>query len=156
MTHDRPPPVVMTIAGNDPSGGAGIAADIEAIAAMGCHAAPVITTLTVQDTRNATRVQAVDADLVAEQARAVLADLSVAVVKLGLLGNAAIAHAVADVLVDHPEIPVVLDPVLIAGGGAQLAEDPVKAVMLDRLVPRALIVTPNSDEARAGAGCRRA
>ena len=149
MTHDRPPPVVMTIAGNDPSGGAGIAADIEAIAAMGCHAAPVITTLTVQDTRNATRVQAVDADLVAEQARAVLADLSVAVVKLGLLGNAAIAHAVAAVLVDHPEIPVVLDPVLIAGGGAQLAEDPVKAVMLDRLVPRALIVTPNSDEARA-------
>lgn len=149
MTNDRPPPVVMTIAGNDPSGGAGIAADIEAIAAMGCHAAPVITTLTVQDTRNATRIVTVDADLVVEQAAAVLADLDVAVIKLGLLGDVAIARAVADLLDAHSAVPVVLDPVLVAGGGARLAEDTITAVMLERLVPRALIVTPNSDEARS-------
>lgn len=149
MSAMNNPPVVLAISGLDPSGGAGIQADIEAIAAQGCHAASVVTTLTVQDTRNAWRVEAVDPVLLVEQAEAVLADLDVRVVKLGLLGNAGIGAAVADLLERHADIPVVLDPVLVAGGGARLAEDPLVPVMLERLVPRALCVTPNRDEALA-------
>lgn len=155
MRNGSPPPVVLTISGNDPSGGAGVQADIEAIVSMGCHAAPVITALTVQDTRNATRVVALEPSLVVEQAEAVLADMQVAAIKLGLLPNAAVAAAVADLLARHPAIPVILDPVLIAGGGAQLAGDDVVGVMRNRLIPRARVVTPNSDEARSlapGAG----
>ncbi len=143
------PPTVLAISGNDPSGGAGILADIEAIISMGAHAAPVITTLTVQDTRNAWRVEPLDPDLVVEQAEAVLADLEVKSIKLGLLGSVDIAHAVAGLLARHPGIPVVLDPVLIAGGGAKLAETSITTVMLDELMPLATLVTPNSDEARA-------
>lgn len=149
MRNGSPPPVVLAISGNDPSGGAGIQADIEAIVSMGCHAAPVITALTVQDTRNATRVVPTDPALVVEQAEVVLADMQVAAIKLGLLPNAAVAGAVAELLSRHPGIPVVLDPVLIAGGGAQLAEDEVVQVMRTQLVPLALVVTPNSDEARS-------
>lgn len=142
-------PTVLAISGNDPSGGAGIAADIGAIISMGAHAAPVITTLTVQDTHNAWRVEPLDPDLVIEQAEAVLADLDVRAIKLGLLGSVAIAQAVAGLLAQYPDIPVVLDPVLIAGGGAQLAETDITTVMLDELIPLATVVTPNSDEARA-------
>ncbi len=141
--------MVLAISGNDPSGGAGIMADIEAIASMGCHCAPVITTLTVQDTRDAWRVEPLDPGLVIEQAEAVLADLDVAAIKLGLLGSVTIAQAVAELLARNPGIPVILDPVLVAGGGARLAEATITEVMLDALVPRALVVTPNSDEARA-------
>jgi hydroxymethylpyrimidine/phosphomethylpyrimidine kinase len=149
MHDDHTPAVVLAISGNDPSGGAGIQADIEAIASMGCHAAPVITTLTVQDTRNAWRVEPLDPGLVIEQAEAVLADLEARAIKLGLLGSVAVARAVADLLRQHPGIPVVLDPVLIAGGGARLAEDSITDVMLRDLLPLATVVTPNSDEARA-------
>ena len=141
--------VVMTIAGNDPSGGAGIQADIEAIGAMGCHPAPVITSLTVQDTRNATRIEPVAPELVLAQAEAVLADSDVKAIKLGLLATVDIALAVADLLARHAHIPVVLDPVLIAGGGARLAEAAITGAMRERLVPRALVVTPNTDEMRA-------
>lgn len=150
MRNGNAPPVVLTIAGNDPSGGAGIQADIESIAAMGCHAAPVITTLTVQDTRNATRIEPVAPELVVAQAEAVLDDMPVAAIKLGLLGSVAVARAVSDLLARRArDIPVVLDPVLVAGGGARLAELAIVEVMRAALVPQALVVTPNSDEARA-------
>lgn len=149
MSSETLPPVVLAISGNDPSGGAGIQADIEAVASLGCHCAPVITTLTVQDTRNAWRVEPLPPGLVIEQAEAVLADLDVAAIKLGLLGDVDIARAVAALLARHPAVPVVLDPVLIAGGGARLAEQAITGVMVEELVPRALFVTPNSDEARA-------
>lgn len=142
------PPCVLIISGNDPSGGAGMAADLQAVSALGAHPAPVITSLTVQDTTNAYRVDAVDAGLVAEQARAVLADLDVAAIKIGLLASAEVGHAVADVLEDHPSPPVVLDPVLVAAGGAQLAERELEALMLDRLFPLASLVTPNALELR--------
>jgi len=148
MRDPTTPPTVLAISGNDPSGGAGIAADIEAILSMGAHAAPVITTLTVQDTRNAWQVEPLDPGLVIDQAEAVLADLDVKAIKLGLLGSVGIARAVAGLLVRHPGIPVVLDPVLIAGGGAELAEASITTVMLDELMPLATLVTPNSDEAQ--------
>lgn len=149
MSDNRQPPIVLIIAGNDPSGGAGVTADTQAVSALGCHPAPVISALTVQDTRNAYRVSAVAPELVAEQAATVLDDLPVAAIKLGLLGNAGIGEAVASVLESHPEIPLVLDPVLVAAGGARLAEDDLIQVLKQRLMPMSTIVTPNASEARS-------
>lgn len=146
---DYRPPSVLVLSGNDPSGGAGIAADIQAITAMSAHPAPVITTLTVQDTVNATEVAPVDADLVVRQAVAVLADLNIAAIKIGLLGNAAIATAVAALLREHAGIPVVLDPVLVAAGGARLAEAELTGVLLDQLLPLTTVLTPNTPELHA-------
>jgi hydroxymethylpyrimidine/phosphomethylpyrimidine kinase len=139
---------VLVVAGNDPSGGAGIAADVQAITATGGHPAPVITALTVQDTVNATAVEAVAPALVAAQMQAVLDDIPVAAVKIGLLATAGIAQAVADVLSRHPGLPVVLDPVLIAAGGARLAEDALTGVILERLCPLTMLLTPNALEIR--------
>ncbi|MGB9429205.1 MAG: hydroxymethylpyrimidine/phosphomethylpyrimidine kinase [Gammaproteobacteria bacterium] len=142
------PPVVLIIAGNDPSGGAGLAADIQAVTALGAHPAPVVTALTVQDTVNAWRVEAVSPQLLVQQAEAVLADLPVAAIKLGLLANAAIGSAVAQLLRVHPGIPVVLDPVLVASGGAALAEQDLIKVYLDGLLPLCTVITPNAAESR--------
>lgn len=142
------PPTVLIVAGNDPSGGAGIAADIQSVTAAGAHPAPVITALTVQDTVNAHAVEPVEPALVAAQMEAVLADVSVAAVKIGLLATAGIAVAVGEVLARHPGIPVVLDPVLVAAGGARLAEDALLDVVLERLCPLTTLLTPNALEIR--------
>lgn len=142
------PPTVLIVAGNDPCGGAGIAADLQAITAAGAHPAPVITALTVQDTVNASLVEPVTPALVAAQMEAVLQDISVAAVKIGLLATADIAIAVAGVLARHDAIPVVLDPVLVAAGGAQLAEDALVDVILQRLCPLTTLLTPNAHEIR--------
>jgi hydroxymethylpyrimidine/phosphomethylpyrimidine kinase len=143
-----PIPVVLVVAGNDPSGGAGMAADLQAITALGAHPAPVITALTVQDTVNAAAVEPASAGLVAAQMRAVLDDMPVAAVKIGLLATAAIAGAVADTLSRWPGIPVVLDPVLVAAGGARLAEDALVDTILSRLCRLTLLLTPNALEIR--------
>lgn len=148
MHASSQPPVVLIIAGNDPSGGAGLAADIQAITACGAHPTPVATTLTVQDTVNAYQVEAISPALVAAQAETVLQDMPIAVIKLGLLANAAIGQAVVGLLHKHPHIPVVLDPVLVAAGGAALAEQALIAVYLEQLVPLATVVTPNAAESR--------
>ncbi|HKK02522.1 MAG TPA: hydroxymethylpyrimidine/phosphomethylpyrimidine kinase [Gammaproteobacteria bacterium] len=142
------PPTVLVIAGNDPSGGAGIAADLQAVTAAGAHPAPVITALTVQDTVNARQVEPVDAELVAAQAEAVLEDMDVGAVKIGLLATAEIATTVAELLARHPGLPVVLDPVLVAAGGARLAEQALVAVILERLCPLTTLLTPNAHEIR--------
>jgi hydroxymethylpyrimidine/phosphomethylpyrimidine kinase len=148
MTTDASPPVVMTLAGNDPSGGAGSAADIEAIASVGCHAAPVITALTVQDTQNVKETVPLHPSLVIAQARAVLEDMTVTAIKIGLLGSVAIAEAVHTVLTDYPTIPVILDPVLTAGGGTILADDKLLDALQTLLLPMTTVLTPNSQEAR--------
>ena len=142
----RNPPVVLIVAGNDPSGGAGITADIQTITALGAHPAPVIAALTVQDTVNARRVEAVSPQWVAEQMRSVLADMPVVAVKLGLLSGAETAQAVAQVLAERPHLPLVVDPVLAAGGGAPLAEDALVETYLEELMPHATLVTPNAAE----------
>lgn len=142
------PPVVLIIAGNDPSGGAGLAADIQAVSALGAHPAPVAAALTVQDTRDVRRVQALDPGLVSEQARAVFADLPVAAVKLGLLASAEVGHAVAALLREHPGLPLVVDPVLKASGGSRLAEDGLLQVYREEIFPLATLVTPNMAEGR--------
>jgi hydroxymethylpyrimidine/phosphomethylpyrimidine kinase len=140
-------PVTLCFSGLDPSGGAGLQADIEAIAALGGHAAVVCTALTVQDSQKVYGFEAVNPELIRQQAEAVLADLPVAAIKLGMLGSAAIAGVIAEVLAAHPDIPVVLDPVLAANSGGNLAADDL-AQGLFRLFPRATLLTPNSVEAR--------
>src|SRR5687767_14870847 len=118
-----PPPIVMTFAASDPTGGAGLQADLLTLAAMGCHPLSVVTALTVQDTRGVDAVFAVEADRVLDQARHVLEDVGVAAFKLGVLGSADNIRAIAKVLSDYPEVPVVLDPVLASGRGDALASD---------------------------------
>jgi hydroxymethylpyrimidine/phosphomethylpyrimidine kinase len=138
----------MVLAGNDPSGGAGIQADIETVASMGCHAAPVITTLTVQDTKDVRELQPVDPGLVIAQARAVLTDITVTSIKIGLLGSVEIAEAIHSLLTDYPDIPVIFDPVLAAGGGSELATRGLMDAIRSLLLPLTTVLTPNSVEAR--------
>ena len=144
-------PTALAIAGLDPSGGAGLAADLRAFGAAGVWGAAVCTTLTVQSTRGVRAVRAVPSALVAAQAREVLADARVRALKTGALGSAANARAVEGILAEHPAIPSVVDPVMIpsrlAGTGAGLHGRSVGP--LRRLAAAATLVTPNLDEAAA-------
>ena len=148
MQKTDKPPVVLVIAGNDPSGGAGLTADIQAITAAGAHPAPVVAALTVQDSRDVQSVQAVEPEYVVAQARAVLDDMPVTTVKLGLLASAATGAAVAALLKQHAGIPLVIDPVLAASGGGRLAEDALLQVYMESLFPLATLITPNAPESR--------
>ncbi len=141
-------PVVLTLAGNDPSGGAGLSADIETIVSLGCHPAPVVTALTVQDTRDVRALLPVDPEQVLAQARAVLDDMPVAAFKIGVIGSAENAAAIHSLFTAHPDIPVVLDPVLAAGGGTELAGKALIEVIQTLLLPLTTVLTPNSVEAR--------
>ncbi|MFP5382636.1 MAG: hydroxymethylpyrimidine/phosphomethylpyrimidine kinase [Gammaproteobacteria bacterium] len=145
-------PVVLVIAGHDPVGGAGVQADIEAVAAQGCHAATAITALTVQDTRNVSAFTVTDSALLAAQLDAILGDLRPAAVKIGMIGSADNARVIAGALRRLPGVPVVLDPVLVAGGGGSLALDDLQQAMTGELFPLATIVTPNGPEAETLGG----
>lgn len=146
------PPVVLAIGGHDPCGGAGIQADIEAIAALGCHAATAVTALTVQDTTNVRALHPVDPVVLRAQVEAVLADLPVSVIKVGLLGSVAAAEAVAEVMDAHEGLRLVLDPVLAAGGGAELSDGPLHSAIRGRLLARTFLLTPNTVEAQRLSG----
>lgn len=145
-------PVVLCLSGHDPSGGAGLQADIEALLAQGCHAAPAVTALTVQDTVNVRDFRVLDRDWVLAQARAVVEDLPVAAVKLGMLGSVEMVETVLQVMTWLPGVPLVCDPVLRAGGGGALGRDDVGYALRERLFPRASVATPNLPEARLLAG----
>ncbi|NOZ53843.1 MAG: hydroxymethylpyrimidine/phosphomethylpyrimidine kinase [Gammaproteobacteria bacterium] len=149
MSGNSSIPVVMVFAGTDPSGGAGVQADIETLGSMGCHATPVITAVTVQDTVDVKRVEPMDAALVVEQARAVLEDIPVTAFKIGIVGSVEIVEVIHTLVLDYPDIPVVLDPVIIAGGGGALADEEILDAMVNLLFPAVTILTPNSHEARA-------
>lgn len=149
MNESPPVPVVMIFAGSDPSGGAGIQADIESVASMGCHAAPVITAITIQDTEDVVRIEPVDAITVMDQARAILEDMPVAAIKIGMLGSAENVEAIHTVLMDYPEVPVVLDPLVESGGGSSLIDDETAEAMAQLLFPLATVITPNSREVAA-------
>jgi hydroxymethylpyrimidine/phosphomethylpyrimidine kinase len=138
----------LILAGNDPSGGAGLAADIETLVSLGCHPAPVVTALTVQDTRDVRALLPVDAESVLAQARAILDDMPVAAFKIGVIGSADNAAAIHSLLTAHPAIPVVLDPVLAAGGGTELADKSLIELIQTLLLPLTTVLTPNSLEAR--------
>lgn len=141
-------PVVLTVAGSDPSGGAGIQADLKTFAAQGVYGAAVITLLSVQNTQGVRRVAVLDAELVAEQLSAVLEDLPVAAVKTGALGNADVVRAVADTLAPYA-LPVVVDPVMFAKSGDTLLAAGAVVALKSELLPRAALVTPNLPEAEA-------
>jgi hydroxymethylpyrimidine/phosphomethylpyrimidine kinase len=142
-------PTVLVFAGADPSGGAGIAADILAIAAQGAHALPVITALTVQDNDRVYEVLPVDRDVVRRQARALMNKVAIHAVKIGIPGNRANAEAIAELIVElrlaQPDLPVVLDPVLASGAGDALT----RVDALAPLLPLASVIVPNLPEAKA-------
>lgn len=144
----QPPPIVLSFSANDSSGGAGIQADILTLASMGCHPLSVITAVTVQDTVGVDDVMALDPGWVADQARAVLEDMPVDVFKIGMLGSVEIIAAIAEIVSDYPDIPIVLDPVLSSGRGEELASEDMISAMRELLLPQTTIITPNSMEAR--------
>jgi hydroxymethylpyrimidine/phosphomethylpyrimidine kinase len=148
----QPLPIVLCFSGHDPTGGAGVQADIETLFRLNCHACTVITALTVQDTRNVSQVLPQNPEDFLAQAQKVMDDLPIAAVKIGLLGDAAIASAVGVLLKQLPGIPVVLDPVLAAGGGKELAGERLLEAIRDELLPLTSVATPNSIEARRLAG----
>jgi hydroxymethylpyrimidine/phosphomethylpyrimidine kinase len=142
------PPIVLTFGATDPSGGAGLQADILTIASMGCHPLSVVTAVTVQDTRGVDDILPIDAEWVSDQARAVLEDMPVAAFKIGLLGSVENIAAIAEVISDYPDIPLVFDPVLASGRGDELADEDMLDALRELLLPQTTILTPNSIEAR--------
>ncbi|MEM9785814.1 MAG: bifunctional hydroxymethylpyrimidine kinase/phosphomethylpyrimidine kinase [Pseudomonadota bacterium] len=137
---------VLSIAGSDPSGGAGIQADIKAISANGAYAMAAITALTAQNTQGVMGIERVTPDFVARQIAAVFADIRVDAIKIGMIATADIAAAIADEVGNQSNIPVVLDPVMIAKGGAPLLADDAIATLREKLLPLATLVTPNLPE----------
>lgn len=143
-----PKPNVLILSGHDPSGGAGLQADIEAVGAQGAHAAPVITLLTRQDTHNVHDVQPIEDGFFAACIDTLLGDMTFAAIKTGVLASVGQVDTVAGLAARLPGVPLVVDPVLVAAGGGELAGDPVGRAIRERLFPRATLITPNADEAR--------
>ncbi len=142
------PPLVLTFAASDPSGGAGLQADLLTLASMGCHPLSVVTAITVQDTMGVEGIQALDAEWVADQARCLLEDMPVDVFKIGVLGSVEIIAAIAEIVSDYPDVPLVLDPVLASGRGDEFATEEMLGAMRELLLPQTTILTPNSLEVR--------
>lgn len=145
LSQNRRRPVVLSISGHDPTGGAGIQADIETINAQGCRACTLITALTTQDSHNVYQVQALPAPALARQLDTLCADIQPDAIKLGLLGHAAQIQALSPML-RQQQVPIVLDPIMIAGGGHTLVDDAVIKAMRDHLLPCTELLTPNHKE----------
>lgn len=141
-------PIVLVLAGNDPSAGAGLAADILTISSLGCHPLPVVTAITVQDTSGMEDFLAMEADWVSDQARFLLEDMQIAAIKVGVLGSMENLTVLAEIAADYPDIPLILDPVFSTGGGDEFADDEMIAAVRELLLPHTTILTPNSIEAR--------
>jgi len=160
------PPVVLTIAGFDPSSGAGVTADIKTIAAHACYGVACITAMTVQSTAAVRRVEAIDPTLVSETLEELAEDLEIAAIRIGMLGSGKVVRAVADFLSAKPagrsgsragkaRLPnVVLDPILKSSSGADLLDAAGAKLMIERLIPLSDVVTPNIDEAAAITGVK--
>ncbi len=142
------PPIVLSFAGTDPTGGAGIQADLLTLSSMGCHALTVVTAITVQDTAGVEDVLPIDADWVSDQARVLLEDMPVAAFKIGMVGSVENCAAIAEVVSDYPDVPLILDPVLASGRGDEMATEDMIEAMRELLIPQTTIITPNSLEAR--------
>ena len=151
-TSKKTPPIVLSIAGYDPSSGAGITADIKTISAHGCYGVTCITALTVQSTQGVKRVRPVESRFILETLQELKSDLSIAAVKIGMLGSAGVVQAVADFLEHNTVRNVVLDPVLKSSSGADLLSAKGAAVLRTRLLPLVDAITPNIDEAGALTG----
>jgi hydroxymethylpyrimidine/phosphomethylpyrimidine kinase len=145
-------PAVLTFAASDPTSGAGIQADLLALASMGCYPLSVITAITVQDTAGVESFLPIDPDWVADQARCLLEDMPVAAFKMGMLGSTEIVTMVAEVVSDYPDVPLVLDPVLASGRGDEFAGEDMILAIRELLVPQSTVITPNIPELRRLAG----
>ena len=148
--NPRPPvpPLVLVFAASDPSSGAGIQADLLTLASLGCHPLTAVTALTVQDSVGVRSLQPVAAEFVEQQARTILEDMPVAAFKIGVLGSVENVLAVAEIVSDYPEIPLVLDPVLASGRGDELSGEEIISAIREMLLPQTTIITPNAPEAR--------
>jgi len=140
--------MVLVFAGADPTGGAGVQADLLTLSSLGCHPLSVITAITVQDTAGVQGILAIDPDWVVDQARVLLEDMPVAAFKIGMLGSLENITAIAEVVSDYPEVPLVLDPVLASGRGDEMTTEDMISAMRELLLPQTTILTPNSVEAR--------
>jgi hydroxymethylpyrimidine/phosphomethylpyrimidine kinase len=145
-------PAVLTFAATDPTSGAGLQADLLALASMGCYPLSVVTALTVQDTAGVESFLAIDPDWVADQARCILEDMPVAAFKMGMLGSTEIVTVVAEVVSDYPDVPLVLDPIMASGRGDEFAGEDMVSAIRELLVPQSTVVTPNIPELRRLAG----
>jgi hydroxymethylpyrimidine/phosphomethylpyrimidine kinase len=144
-----PTPVALTIAGSDSGGGAGIQADLKAFARCGVHGTSAITAITAQNTKGVNAVSHVEPEVVLAQVRAVLEDLPVGAVKVGMVGSAEVALAVAQALAELPAgVPVVVDPVMVSESGGRLLDSDAESVLVERILPLASVLTPNLPEAR--------
>ena len=143
------PPVVLCFSGHDPSGGAGIQADIETLFTHQCHSCSVITALTEQDTANVLKLLPQPAEEILAQAKTILADIHISAIKIGLIGHIETAQVIHAILKELPNIPVIFDPVLAAGGGTPLANTQLIDAIIELLLPCTTLLTPNSVEARA-------
>ena len=149
----RPIPAVLSIAGSDSGGGAGIQADLKAFARCGVHGMTAITALTAQNTTGVSAVHATPPAMIVEQVRQVASDIGVDAVKIGMLGTAETVHAVREALrLLTPGTPIVIDPVMVAESGAVLLDDAARAALIEHLLPLATVITPNLPEARVLAG----
>jgi hydroxymethylpyrimidine/phosphomethylpyrimidine kinase len=149
----RPVPAVLTIAGSDSGGGAGIQADLKAFARCGVHGMTAITALTAQSTVGVTGIHMVPGEFIVEQVRAVVDDIGVDAVKIGMLGTPEIVAAVREALaLLAPGTPVVIDPVMVSESGATLLHEQARAALVEQLLPLATVITPNVPEARVLAG----
>ena len=142
------PPIALTIAGSDPSGGAGIQADLKTFHQFGVYGEAVITLLTVQNTRRVSRIQVMSPELVIEQIEAVLEDIRPGAAKTGALGSAEVVRAVATAAASF-DFPLVVDPVMISKHGAALIEDEARQALIEELIPRSYLLTPNIHELEA-------
>jgi hydroxymethylpyrimidine/phosphomethylpyrimidine kinase len=141
-------PVVLTLSGHDPTGGAGLQADIETIGNLGCHAVNVITVLTEQDTHNVKSISPQAAETITRQAETLLADVPIQAIKIGLLADIDVLIAVRKILQANLTIPVIVDPILAAGGGKALTTETFTSEFVQQLLPYTTVLTPNSKEAR--------
>lgn len=141
-------PTVMCFSGLDPTGGAGIQADIETLFSLGCHCVPLVTALTVQNTQNVLDVSVTDCSLLNQQSRAILEDMMVHCFKLGYLGSVENIEVIYALLKDYANIPVVLDPISLAGGGFELAGEDMLEALRELIIPLTTVLTPNTMEAR--------
>ena len=138
---------VLIIAGSDPSGGAGLQADIKTVTALGGYAATAVTALTVQNTKGVTAVEAVSPTVIKAQIEAVMRDIGADAIKIGMIGGVEAAEVIERALKKYDDIPVVLDPVLVATSGDALAAEGVAAFIRNRLASLSAVITPNTDEA---------
>ncbi len=138
---------ILCFSGLDPTGGAGIQADIEAIAAMGAHACPIITANTTQDTTSVYDFNPIASGFIQQQAERVLNDMTIQSIKIGMLGTTETAQAVLNIIKQCPDIPVIFDPVLASGNGSQLSDNSLTDFIRQQLLPLTYILTPNTLEA---------